>query len=96
MCWGGINLQLNSFSQTRQHQSECRACKDARRSHYGALCDHALEESLRFRSEGQPDTEFPRSRAHRKRQHAGDAHHCNRQRDSREYAQTPASLNDRV
>jgi hypothetical protein len=42
--------------------------------------------SLRLRSEGQPDAEFPRPRAHRKRQHARDAHHCNRQRDRREYA----------
>ena len=85
-CARHLDVQEISSRQTRQHEPKCRACKDARRSHHGALCDHALEESLRFRSKGQPDAEFPRPRAHRKRQHARDAHHCDRQRDSREYA----------
>ena len=79
----GILTSRKYLPAKRQLEPERPSCKDVRRSHHRALCDHAFEESLRLRSQGQPDAEFPRPRAHRKRQHPRNAHHGDRQRDRR-------------
>src|SRR4029077_3601084 len=62
----------------------CCASKDTSRSHGGTLCENTSEKILRLGSEGQPNAESPRPRADRKREDAGDANHCNRQRDGGE------------
>ena len=82
-----LHVQEIATRQTRRHEAECRACEHARRSHHGAFCDDSFQEMPRLRSKRQPDAEFARPRANRKRQHACHANQRNRQRHCREHAE---------
>src|SRR5579863_8260349 len=73
-----LHVEEIAACQTRHHEPECRACKDAGGRHHDTFSDDAAQEITRLRSQRQPDTEFARPRADRKRQHSCDANQGNR------------------